>query len=497
MFQQQPSFESNFVAPSGLTLKKIFMFETGTYNQQWRRPYETTVDGEILRAIEEKTQGYSEFTPMVMAGVANRFIAPKAQPESSIQIPNNWNEPRIRFLMELEYSHGSFGAPVTEIVIGYTDHPGVGLNGSVDMNMEFYINSIMQIRNTVVNSPLGNMISSVVTDNSHVLCNNNWNGIYTPQREQRMRPEDIYSVMSIGNMDTDGVAVYDGRAVNTSMAVKSSRMNNYATNYSSKIFEGYRQASLVHNTHDSNENLYSNAKKLTRDNSISSDPFISRISEAYGMANVNKFTFGILKQIFPYAENVTVAKLLAPTQRQTVHMAGQTCEWGGADGETHMATIISQAVPCIMMDLALTRLVFKSTNRTINCQPQTVFMEANGFVSGDLTRQLEVFRVRLESELLNDVTYNNAIDYAIEMNIDLLGETWLSISINGSPMIDYVTPSFADALMTPIITTNNDVIRNLASDFDALSTMLTGNLPINKNTYMGGAMTYEDGTSII
>ena len=230
---------------------------------------------------------------------------------------------------------------------------------------------------------------------------------------------------------------------------------------------------------------------------MSSDPFINRISEVYGATNVNKFTFNILKQIFPYAESVTVAKLLAPTQKQTVHVAGQTAEWSGADGVTHSATIISQAVPCIMMDLALTRLVFKSTNRSINCQPQTIFMDVHGFVSGDLSRQIEIFRVRLETELLNDITFNNALDYAIDMNVDLLGETWLSISINGSPVYDYVTPSFADALMSPVITTNNDVIRSLASDFDNLAVMLNSNLPQNQGIAFGGNVAYNASNSVI
>jgi uncharacterized protein (DUF736 family) len=345
--------------------------------------------------------------------------------------------------------------------------------------MEFYVNSVMQIRRTTEITPIGNQVHSNVTDSSHILVDNNWNGIYSPVNEQRMRPTDVFATMGRAHLNIDG-PIIDTRATSTQMAAKSRRTNANAACYMSQILKGYSQATTLTEYGAGNDEILNKARGMAEENQATKDPFLSAIAQIRGAQVIgNVFTFNDLLHLDPNVESVTAAQLLNPVMKSKVHSAGMTATWQGSDMETHVATILSQSVPSLLMDLALTRVVFRATNRTINSAVTTAIVDAQGFISGDLTRQLDTFLLRLEHEILRDISHDNMMDYAVEMQIDLLGETWIRFSIGGNPYVDYVTPSFADALLAPVITSDDQRAVTLASDFESLSQHLLDRNTLN------------------
>ena len=54
------------------------------------------------------------------------------------------------------------------------------------------------------------------------------------------------------------------------------------------------------------------------------------------------------------------------------------------------------------------------------------------------------------------------------MHADLFGDTFISLSLNGGPMIPYNTPSFCDSLLTPVITGNREDFHKISSDFETM-----------------------------
>jgi hypothetical protein len=257
----------------------------------------------------------------------------------------------------------------------------------------------------------------------------------------------------------------------------------------SQVLRGYSDAARVANYTAASSEVLDKARGNAAEGLIAKDPFLLSISSFSGNGISNTFTFRDLMNMDPDVERVTVVTLLSPTTSSTTHRTGQTADWGSSDITTSTATILSQSIPSMLMDLALTRVVFKATNRTMNGMPFVTIIDAQGFSSGDLSQSLQAFTTRLETEILRDISYDNTIDYAIEMNIDLLGETWISLSLNGEPNTDYVTPSFCDALMVPVITSDGMRAVTLASDFELLATDLLDNysqshMPRTKN-FMG------------
>ena len=472
---------------TGVKIVKFFLHETGSYNTQYRRPYNTHMEPDTIRSVLEQLGGSNKYNPSLLGGLSNKFITPSATYEKELTLANGWNERRLRFMLQVEYET-AVGAKKTEIVLGYSNYNGVSASGHIDPRMEFYINSIMEVRNNVGYGAFGAQQRTAVLNSSHILIDNNWDGIYAQNRDQHMRPTDVYTAMTrvhLHGIPKDGIA--DARSMANSNAVKSRRSNAVASNYVSTIFDGYTKAVLESAHGDGAYSLMDAARGHAVEAAAAQDPFLSALMNIRQESSIgNTFTINNLIQIDPNVDNVTVITLLSPTTQAITHQAGQTANWHGSDLTTTTANILSQTIPGILMDLALTRIVFKTTNRDITSTIRTAVMDAQGFVSGDLSAQLSIFVSRIETEVLLDISFNNSIEFAIEMNVDLLGETWLKLSLDGGPAIDYVTPSFCDAILTPVVSCDDNRVINLASDLQILSEHLVDNHAMTKGMRRDG-----------
>lgn len=456
-----------FQQNAGIRITKFLILETGSYNQQYRRPFTTNLDGSTLHMFHERLDGATGYSPNMMSGLAGNFVMPMATPEDRLNISEGWGERRMRFLMEVEHTKVT-GGRTTEVIMGYTDHAGITASGNLDDNMIFYINSTMQTRVQHQNTPYGTQSYTTMVDNSLVLANPQWDSVYAPRQDNRMRPEDVYSTMTRAHL-SDAASIMDTRAVVTNAPVKSRRQNNLAGSYVSRILDDYRNATADTNAFgQSHVEVYNAARGNAAESLASSDPFISAIANIRNMPPSNMFTIRDLKQLCPNLNDVTQARALAPTERANVHQTGQTADWGAADRVTLVATILTQSVPSIMMDLGLIQLAFASSNQNIGGMVSTTIMNVETFSGDDASRSLDSFCRRLEMEILNDISWNNQTDFAIQMQADLLGETWLKISVDGGPSFDYVAPSFCDALTSPMLTADNELNVKVASDFSML-----------------------------
>jgi hypothetical protein len=147
-----------------------------------------------------------------------------------------------------------------------------------------------------------------------------------------------------------------------------------------------------------------------------------------------------------------------------------------------IATTLSNAVPALMMELAITKLAFQSTNRNIGGAITTFIGNVDSFSNMDMSPAIDLFIQKLEATVLQDISMNGDIDFAIQMKIDLVGETWINLSFAGQPPMDFVTPSFCDALMVPVLTNSREHSIHVAQDFE----QLTGVVSNMRAPQMGG-----------
>jgi hypothetical protein len=97
---------------------------------------------------------------------------------------------------------------------------------------------------------------------------------------------------------------------------------------------------------------------------------------------------------------------------------------------------------------------------------------------------LAAFTERLKNEVLKGISNNNLITFDLTMQIDLVGETFIRISLNGQPHIDYMMPSFCDALAAPVLTQDGSDLYTMANDLTTLAENISAPHDYNMvNTY--------------
>jgi len=468
-YQQQRPMQS-------ITIARLILSETGTYNPMFSRPYETYVSGDTLNAINNRIDaaGSSGITGSILAGVASTMLKPTAAPQAELMIPYGWAERRIRFILEAHVTTTT-GSSFVYYFQGYTSHLGVGRNGAVDPNMEFIINSFIRVNRASTLTPYGYQTRDIVTESAHVI-----NGVYHYQQQNNtaftMRPQDVFVGMQSNYIaeayrsNNPGYnTVTDTRLALTSEPIRSKRSNNLPSSFIANVIDNYKTGVQLADFGQGEADILTRCQELVYESSINENIFIRAISNMKGVGCAISFTMADLERIDRNIAAVTNYVTLGATQVSQLHQTGQTAYWNSANRETVVATILSNAVPAIMMDLMINKIFFRSTNHDIGGIMNTVIIDAKSITNADLTQNFELFKRRLEKEILFDITYGNQDLYMLEMNIDLFGETTISLSVGNSPMTVFSTPSFCDSLMTPVITTNKDNFNALIHDFDVIT----------------------------
>lgn len=461
-------------------VEEMIVMEMGTHNDQWRRTFETNLDGASLKMFQQQLAGATSYQPAMLNGIANSFIMPSAQPEKKIIIPGGYGEQRMMFRARLRHTFRA-GGHIIEYIQGYTNFVGAGDNG-FDREMEFYVNSVVTVRNTQERTPLGLQVFSNVTDNSHILVDNNWEGIYNTT-EQRMRPEDIITAMSRAHLNVTPGSLLDGRSAHSNVAVKSSRTNTMAPHFMAKVLEANRQARESDEFGQGEQQILNQARGYASDPNVGKDPFLSAISHIRGDALGNRFTWTDIQRLDPNISNVTTVLRMGVAEKAEAHWAGQTEYWHIANDNTQAATILGHNVSGLMFEEKLVELAFKCTN---NIQGGgALFTPLAGLALSEehIGTYVEKFAQRFRKEVWDDLTHNNQVSCNVEVQMNLYADSIVAVSFNNEPLTPYAIPSFTDALNVSILTGNPEVPAKIAEDFDGLLALLNDNGQGNQGDY--------------
>lgn len=455
--------------------------ESGSYNPMFSRPYQTHVTKENLDNINrriDETRGGS-VTGALFAGVASDMIAPSATPGNEIPIPLSWAERRIRFMLEVMVTTPT-SAEMIYYFQGYTSHLGVGQGGSVDPQMEFILNSFIRVNRANQYGPYGTIVRDVVTESAHIV-----NGAIVNQvmggEVYTMRPQDIFTgiqssyLTSAYEHHNKHDTLHDTRVRMTGESLRSNRGNNLAGTFIAKVVDSYQTGKQMLDFGQSEQDVFSRCQNLSHEASAYENQFIRAISNIRGVQCSTTFRFSDLVALDSNVEHVTHYLTLGVTQSAQLHQHGQTSFWNGTDRETLAATILSNAVPAVMMDLMLQKIYFRSTNHDIAGAVNTTIIDGKSMTNADLSMNFEMFKRRLEKEVMFDLTHGNQSLYTLEMSVDLYGETRISISLDSGPSIPYTTPSFCDSLMSPVVTMNKENFFGVVHDFEVLMNGLSTN----------------------
>lgn len=469
-------------------LTGLLMVRTNTYNDQVIRPFATNMSSNMVDSMREATQYGECITAASLAGVAGTFLRPQAQAAAGVDMYNGWDQTRLRFMLSITIPMGN-GGYVHEIVTGYTDFYGTSADGQhIDPNMRMFFNNTVVLNSSQVSVGGMGMQNQVrVSEATHLLMPppgySNGSSIDT----HTMRPEDILNAISTSAI-TDGTRLDMRTNFSMSPVKKSYRTNGLAPNYLARTMNAVDQALRIDQNLQQTQ-LYSEARGLVKEPMLSQDLFIKIISMSTQFKERGFLTYGELCAVFPNTDHIRT--MIMPREAMRVGSAipgrGASEYWHVPTNETVIATILTHAVPALMMELMLTKLTFTATNMTLNGQPEIQFHDSRGFIDGmDMTQYVQRFMQRFVSEVMADITHNNMFQINLAMTCNILGDTMITLSISGGPNVDYVSPSFCDALFSPLVTTDLMSFQTMAHDLDCLNNNLTATRPMQGNSNMHG-----------
>lgn len=457
-----------------IAIARVLLQETGSYNPMFARPYETYIGQEQMDNIARRVDQAkgANITGTLLAGIASNILHPSATPGDMVAIPNGWQERRVRFIMEV-HVETSTGNSKIYYFQGYTSHCGVTANGIVDPRMELIINSFVEVVRANRMTPVGMVTSDWVVDsaqviNGQLMYNMTHSDIYA------MRPQDIFTGIQSGNLQnaynyTQGPAGFNDTRITVGMnSIRSNRSNNIPTSFIAKIADSYQHGLQTASFGQTGEDIIGSCRQMTYETAVQENVFIRAISNIRGVPSATTFTLQELAKIDPNVQHVTQFIALGPTQQTMLHSTGQTAYWNSADRETLFATSLSNAVPALMMELMISNMVFRVTNHDVGGAVRIDVLKADGLTNMPLTTGMEVFKRRLEREILFDLTFGNQELFMLEMHANLFGETRITIALNSGTPIDYATPSFCDGIIAPVISTNKDSFFGVVNDFEQL-----------------------------
>ncbi len=467
---------TNVIKRDKISIRKLILMETGTYNPFYQRPWEThfdpaSVDNLVERLSDVGTSMSSKISPEIFTGLSSSIIHPATVPQKRINIPNGWNEKRLRFLLEVEVTD-SIAAGTIYYFQGYSDYLGVGVqSGAIDPEMIFIINSFIRVNRFNISTAYGNQIKDVVAESAQIMNGIIYHDSNSADMSFKMRPYDVFIGMQSNHLQNnynDSGAVCDTRlALHPSDSIRSNRSNNVASRYLSDIIDSHRYALDEYDGfgQENHTVLESSSSRAYEDNP-SQNTFLRILGNLSGRTNVTTFRLSDLISIDPNTASVTHHAALSSTAKTRLPRIGESANWDSRDNETVMSSILVNSVPALMVDNFLTNVMLRSTN--YDGEIVTQVLDYRSFVSGDITRYIGKFIDSVNRQVINDITHSNQISYTLEMSVDLLDTTTIKLSQNGEPEVIYTVPSFCDSLLSPVITSNHDTYYNLTNDIEHL-----------------------------
>jgi len=456
-----------------LRITKLILQETGTYNPIYERPFESKLDGVMLDQISERLYNSKNDTigEGLFSGIANNTLSPSAIPGSQIQIPNGWDTKRNRFFMVVEWNpvNGTGGIYYYQ---GFTDRPGVTLQGNIDPEMTFYINSYIKVVRGVLQSNTGEIYNDSVVESAQVINNElvvDYANGYEPLTIYTSRPTDMFSAIQSAYLqagyaseDQVNIPFTDSRNI-LNDNITSSRRNSNPASYISSIVSDYKRGLSLVDYGQYDSEIYDRSKdvSLLKEGTLRGNPLFRSISNIKGYGSGISFNFNDLETIDPGVTSVTDCLL---TNSDHLMHSRDSESWNTATLDAQIASTIASALPGILIENFIADISFTATNCTSDMTSEVTILECHGLTMGFNVGNLNRFITGVIHKLLVNIQDT----YMLTINCSIYLEVRIAIQIGGCSPVEYVVPTFCDSMLTPILNKNKATYNNLVSDIETL-----------------------------
>lgn len=467
--------------------EEILFNLTGTYDAPPKRSYEANVNDRMINRAMRRTNGGKNFTSSALGSLSQEILRPgKAFGRSDII--NGWGEKRLHFVFVLSTKMG--GAEFLSYLSGYTD--GVGVNSPIAAgrihfapDMRLYFNSIITLRKTAIIGRHGKNFRYSVLDNAQILSKNEsgmirYGSYDLPEPNSYIRPFDVFCKLSsmafVG--DKTGL-VADYRSGMGETVELSNRSSLNMAKYLEKVLKSHKDAVREAHIVGDMEDLHFNASEEVYDGDVSENDLLGQISMRSSYLEDGYITYQEAEQLISGFDEKAALMGVGQLERVSASPSEVTDgyqHWYGDDDITIAATVIKDSITSIMTECFLSRVGFTVHNDTVDGRAVFKPMSRTSYSSMGaglpLDELCEMFNKRFETLVLDGISRKGMIPYRIAITASLFGETRMNIIMNSQPPVPYVSTTFADGLLSPMITSSNDDVLTLAHSVGDLAVSL-------------------------
>ena len=441
-----------------ITIRKLIVVPTKTYNGVYRRSYETNTTQQTLMNIEnvvgETLDRGIEVDPGTIANVAPDLLRIADVPDKRVDITNGWGTVRLRFLMEVE-SAVVGGSTEISYIQGYTDKYDPSLSGHLDPNMKFFINSITNTVSTFI--PQTGMISTRINKSFNVIYNpeGTFNIENTHNMDRLIRPKDIVNNLTNAyRYDTiDSANFTDTRSIYGPGVETSKRVNNIGVNYISNMLNAVsanKEYSGI--SHLKADHLSASTSELA-EHDITSIPFIRALAAKTGMVGNVTFTLSDLEILSPNLDIIVTGDNQNMFLTNPIMDTEITEDIGKVTMEATIAATITDSVTNLLLDNSLSSISMQITNMTADSSYVEVVSDCKTYITGvEPTMFINKFLHSFKQLVMPVITKHNLIGVDIYIHSDILNDTTVAVSLNGGHRYVYRLPSFCNNLYNSLIT---------------------------------------------
>lgn len=484
-------------------VEKLHYYPVKAQQPMRMRPYEFSANGEAIDIVAQRVgeARMGRIDPSMLTGVTGSLVQPSAVGYEGA-VNHSWvNTPRYVFMMKVNYvDHG--GNQISSYLIGYTDHDGMSLQGSVNPELMHYVNNIIETTNYMTQTPMGYFPVEKLS--------NVYNTIYRPQNSQAelhtQRPTDMFDVMNSMNVASFMQEGITGATVSnlitpfTNNTISSSNSNSITTNYltnilnagiqSAKNLETFVPSVTMGNPY--NSSVGEHGQSLFNEPSITDNQFIGAISAVVGSrVKIPYFSFRAIEALDPLvdapgASRVDLFNTYKDEQFAYAMPSPETGDhWNGQDPVTVKAFSFIENSVALATKYGFTKLLFIASNMSdVTGAVQVNAVNWKNFLTiaeQDVVYLVEIFKTKFISEIFLSETSAGRIPVYMECHVDLLGTSKVYLQYDQWPANWYTAPTYANSLYSSVVTSNQSTMQHSAEQINSVVNTLGHALsPMNR-----------------
>jgi len=374
------------------------------------------------------------------------------------KIANGWNNERFVFLLITEIKTDS--GTLESYIQGYTDHKDQIDDDTIDPRMKFHVNSVIDIFRAI----------DPVTKEEIILKGDNYNVIRKPENGNIVygfkedliiiRPYDLLVNKAYEDMYEDDI-IHNKSVLHNN--VVSNRANNTPLKFIAKIIDSYTKAAYTATPYMTPTDTIKAASSFALENNTMHTPFIQRLYCVTGEPDNFDFDLGLLSKINPEIKECTTILNMASDREITPDDTNSL--------EYNIAIEMTHSISAILTDNFLSTIEFNINNKT--GVPLISIQSVNSFIPGtDMNSNLENVISQIMLKVMPKISENNKFLLDINVSCNILTDSVISVTIGDGVKSEFVFPTFADGLYSPVISTES-ALNEMDPVIDVLVNSLT------------------------